>query len=247
MTASSAPHNRPEDIHRIVETVDRYNPQNIPILEAYVEQQLTSADYAATTPSTSSTTATTTSTTYDRDACLAVLKLYQFNPAFSSNKVVCSILQLALGALPDADFGLCLYMLNEDVLKDAGVAALVALHDLLQQARFKAFWAAVEDTPEDVLVNRALFADRIRIYIAGTLAIAYRVISIPTLQSALNLKDAAALDAFLKEHAWTRDPEDKDAVVLPATKENQARPVVVQENIKFEHLTKIIGYGRMAQ
>ncbi|KAJ3146836.1 hypothetical protein HDU86_008394 [Geranomyces michiganensis] len=232
---ATAPINRPEDIHRIVETVDRYNPQNIPVLEAYVDEHLASPSYA-TAP-------------YDRDACLAVLKLYQFNPAFCNTKVVCSILQLALGALPDSDFGLCLYMLNEEVLKDADVARLVALHDLLQQARFGKFWTAVRDAETAaLLVNGEQFAIRARRYIAGTLAIAYRVVAVDALQTALGLKDAKEVDAFLAEsEGWTRDPEDKDAVVLPVTRENQPKPVVVAENIKFEHLTKVIGLGRASQ
>ncbi|KAJ3168444.1 hypothetical protein HDU87_001000 [Geranomyces variabilis] len=233
--AAAAPISRPEDIHRIVETVDRYNPQNIPVLEAYVDEHLASPTYA-TAP-------------YDRDACLAVLKLYQFNPAFCNTKVICSILQLALGALPDSDFGLCLYMLNEEVLKDADVARLVALHDLLQQARFVKFWAAVRDAETAaLLVNGEQFAIRVRRYIAGTLAIAYRVVTVDALQTALGLKDAKEVDAFLAEsEGWKRDPEDKDAVVLPLTRENQPKPVVVAENIKFEHLTKVIGLGRASQ
>ncbi|KAJ3165116.1 hypothetical protein HDU88_004835 [Geranomyces variabilis] len=233
--AAAAPISRPEDIHRIVETVDRYNPQNIPVLEAYVDEHLASPSYA-TAP-------------YDRDACLAVLKLYQFNPAFCNTKVICSILQLALGALPDSDFGLCLYMLNEEVLKDADVARLVALHDLLQQARFGKFWAAVRDAETAaLLVNGEQFAIRARRYIAGTLAIAYRVVAVDALQTALGLKDVKEVDAFLAEsEGWKRDPEDKDAVVLPVTRENQPKPVVVAENIKFEHLTKVIGLGRASQ
>ncbi|KAJ3013923.1 Eukaryotic translation initiation factor 3 subunit K [Thoreauomyces humboldtii] len=225
-TAPACPSTRPINIHHIVETVDRYNPQNIEVLEKYVDDNMAND-------------------AYDRDACLAVLKLYQFNPTFNNSVVVCNILALALGALPDADFSLCLYMLSEEVLADSEVAKLVALHTLLQQAKFAAFWESLATDARDLVAPYIRFDDRIREYVSGTLAIAYQVISKQALAQSLGFKtDAAGLDAFLAKKGWKVDPTDAKLAVLPPTKENQARPVVVQEEIKFEHLTRIIGSGR---
>ncbi|KAJ3030180.1 Eukaryotic translation initiation factor 3 subunit K, partial [Rhizophlyctis rosea] len=116
------PDYRPENIHNIVETVDRYNPQNIPTLEAYIQSMQSAKTY-----------------TYDRDALLAVLKLYQFNPSYANLDVIASILTLALSALPDPDFNLCLYMLDDTQLTDPTLLRLLHTQHLLETARFKSF------------------------------------------------------------------------------------------------------------
>ncbi|KAJ3179943.1 hypothetical protein HDU85_004227 [Gaertneriomyces sp. JEL0708] len=215
---AACPEYRPEEIHHIVETVDRYNPQNIPVLEAYVESQLQS-DF------------------YDRDACLAVLKLYQFNPVCSNNDVICNILSLALGALPDADFNLCLYMLNEDVMGDESVDQLVQLDRLLEQARFTEFWSVLSTT--SLLTSSPHFARKIRDYISVTIAIAYQTINLARLSAYLNL-EGKDLEQFVGSKGWTIAGDD---VELPVGKENMVRPSVVQEEVKFEMLTKIVGYA----
>ncbi|KAI8820707.1 armadillo-type protein [Fimicolochytrium jonesii] len=229
--AAPCPPKRPEDIHRIVETVDRYNPQNIPVLETYVEDMLQND-------------------AYDRDACLAVLKLYQFNPTYSNTAIVCNILALALCALPDPDFNLCLYMLNEGVLNEPDVDALVQLHRLLEQAKFVEFWTYLnggESPAKELVAPYEHFEKRIRDYVSVTLGIAYQVIDKASLGRSLNLQ-GAALDKWIAEKGWTADANgDAKLVAFPITAENQVRPAVLQESIKFEHLTKIIGYGRLNQ
>ncbi|KNC99689.1 uncharacterized protein SPPG_05069 [Spizellomyces punctatus DAOM BR117] len=226
--AAPCPPNRPEDIHRIVETVDRYNPQNIPVLESYVEEQMERD-------------------VYDRDACLAVLKLYQFNPTFNNIEVVTNILGLALGALPDPDFNLCLYMLNEDILTDNSVEKLIHLHHLLEQAKFQEFWAYLNTTEgaRDLVAKYLHFDRRIREYASVTVGIAYQAIEKERLGEYLAL-EGVDLDQWIAEKGWNVDKDSK-LVNLPISKENQARPVIVQESIKFEQLTKIIGYGRLTQ
>lgn len=76
----------------------RYNPDNLPTLERYVEIQ--SRENA-----------------YDLEANLAVLKLYQFNPHSFSKDITCQILLKALTNLPHTDFILCKCLLNEKQVK----------------------------------------------------------------------------------------------------------------------------------
>lgn len=51
--------------------------------------------------------------TYNLDANLTVLRLYQINPAATNSKVVANILLKALMQLPKPDFQLCVYQLSE--------------------------------------------------------------------------------------------------------------------------------------
>ncbi|NXT47342.1 EIF3K factor, partial [Pluvianellus socialis] len=72
----------------------RYNPENLATLERYVETQAKE-------------------NAYDLEANLAVLKLYQFNPAFFQTTVTAQILLKALTNLPHTDFTLCKCMIDQ--------------------------------------------------------------------------------------------------------------------------------------
>ncbi|NWI47668.1 EIF3K factor, partial [Picathartes gymnocephalus] len=72
----------------------RYNPENLATLERYVETQAKE-------------------NAYDLEANLAVLKLYQFNPAFFQTGVTAQILLKALTNLPHTDFTLCKCMIDQ--------------------------------------------------------------------------------------------------------------------------------------
>ncbi|PWN45055.1 ARM repeat-containing protein [Ceraceosorus guamensis] len=90
----TSPSFRPEHINQIISGVDRYNPQNLAVLNEYLQQQLDEG-------------------TYDCLANLAILKLFQFNPADFDYGVAVSILAKALTAAPRTDFSLCLALLGE--------------------------------------------------------------------------------------------------------------------------------------
>ena len=75
----------------------RYNPENMSTLEHYVELQALE-------------------NTYDLEANLALLKLYQFNPGTYKTNIACLILLKALTNLPHTDFVLCkCLLLHEQV------------------------------------------------------------------------------------------------------------------------------------
>ncbi|KAL2917860.1 hypothetical protein HK105_202733 [Polyrhizophydium stewartii] len=227
----SRPESRPEEIHLIVETVDRYNPQNISVLEEYVATQLASNQY-------------------DRTACLALLKLYQFNPSEVNLYVVASILALALGALPESDFTLCLYLLREDWLEDPLVAHLVHMHNLLEQTKFAAFWRYLEEEDavrEFTSNDYPLFEENVREFIATTLGMTFQTISIERLEEMLDLSGEDLGDWVKSREGWGVNADDDSLVDLPVTAWNQARSVVVQEDIRFEQLTKILARSRVAQ
>ncbi|CAG8557607.1 9130_t:CDS:2 [Ambispora leptoticha] len=91
------PASRPEIIQSLIDGVDRYNPDNVSILEEYLTTQLQNEEY-------------------DLMANLAILKLYQFNPHLVNEQVIINILVKALTAIPNPDFNLCLYLLHENTV-----------------------------------------------------------------------------------------------------------------------------------
>ncbi|KAI8925357.1 armadillo-type protein [Entophlyctis helioformis] len=229
--AGPRPEHRPEEIHLIVETVDRYNPQNIPILEDYVTSQIKS------------------SCPYDRTAVLALLKLYQFNPQDANLDFVGCILALALGALPGPDFNLCLYMLRDEWLAEPIIAHLVQLHQLLEQARFADFWKYLdaEDAVRDFTDAYRLFETNVRDFIAQTLSITYQSIALDRLEEMLDLSGEDLGDWIRSREDWVINADDESLIDLPVTEWNHAKSIVVQEDIRFEQLAKILGRSRTLQ
>ncbi|BGP26712.1 translation initiation factor eIF-3 subunit 12 [Rhodotorula toruloides] len=86
---------RPTHIQTLISSVDRYNPSNVHLLEDYLQSQLSNDQY-------------------DLHANLALLKLYQFNPAICSPSASLSVLFLALAHAPfSPDFSLAWSLLSE--------------------------------------------------------------------------------------------------------------------------------------
>lgn len=75
----------------------RYNPENLTTLEKYVDIQ-------------------SGENSYDLEANLAVLKLYQLNPQRFKLDITCQILLKALTNLPHTDFVLCKCLLSDRIV-----------------------------------------------------------------------------------------------------------------------------------
>ena len=108
-----------------LEGVNRYNPQNIPKLEEFVNQQCQTESY-------------------NLNANLALLKLYQFNPQTINVEVICKVLLKALIRFPDSDLVLCLALLNEQVVEDESVKKILALSDAMETANITKIWPSLE-------------------------------------------------------------------------------------------------------
>ncbi|XP_021929092.1 eukaryotic translation initiation factor 3 subunit K isoform X2 [Zootermopsis nevadensis] len=83
-----------QTVAKMLTGIERYNPDNLQTLESYVEYQ-------------------SRENTYDLEANLAVLKLYQFNPLRYNSNITCQILLKALTNFPHTDFVLCKCLLSE--------------------------------------------------------------------------------------------------------------------------------------
>ncbi|KAG7274623.1 hypothetical protein CRUP_009666 [Coryphaenoides rupestris] len=86
------------NVGKLLRGIDRYNPENLATLERYVETQAKE-------------------NAYDLEANLAILKLYQFNPAYFQTNVTSQILLKALTNLPHTDFTLCKCMIDQTHVK----------------------------------------------------------------------------------------------------------------------------------
>ncbi|KAJ1971776.1 hypothetical protein H4R35_005063 [Dimargaris xerosporica] len=233
MTSTLTPATRPESIDHLLNSVERYNPANTEVLEDYLNTQCQNDEN-------------------DLAANLALLKLYQFNPPLFNPSAVAKVLIKALINFFEADFNLCLYLLNEIVAAEPVIVALLELKQCLDEARFADFWATLR-THQAKAADSALaqlIAEEVKDFdrsmqrtIAEAIAMAYQTIDLSLVSQYFNL-EGAALQQFIAELGWTMD--DSQVVHIPLNKANEVKPTVINESIQFSQLTKIIGHASTA-
>ncbi|EDQ90703.1 uncharacterized protein MONBRDRAFT_15993 [Monosiga brevicollis MX1] len=189
----------------IIGTIERYNPSNLGFFAEYFEKTL-EENY------------------YDLDVCLAILKLYQFNPTYFNLPTACTVLLKALTGMPDNDFFLCASLLTVESQQQRPIQQLMYLHQLLESCRFAEFWVRCgrPAITRPLFVTVVGFVETIREYAAYIIQSTYQHVSVDVVREMTNIKDAAALEEFAKSHEWTKEGDNymvsrKDDVVVSKT------------------------------
>lgn len=152
---------------------------------------------------------------YDLDANLMLLKLYQFYPEKASAPAIAKALALALMRLPATDFLLCSYLIPERITSEAPALPLVELANRLETCQFQAFWAELGAAREHVNAASG-FDDAIRDYVLSVVKLTYQVIDLQYLAEILGVADAAPYAAKLGSR-------DGDKVKVTLSDDNQAK------------------------
>ncbi|CAM8960955.1 unnamed protein product [Rhodiola kirilowii] len=205
--------------------VNPYNPDILNDLEGFVKVQVSSK-------------------TYNLDANLCLLRLYQFDPEKINTQVVANILLKALMAMPSPDFSLCLFLIPERVQMEEQFKTLIVLSHYLETARFSQFW---EEASKNRHILEAVpgFEQAIQDYIVHVLSLTYQKVPKTVLSEAINL-DGPSLDNFLEHqvsnNGWIVDKGQGTGLLIilpsnefnhPELKRNSA------ETVPLEHLTRI--------
>lgn len=185
--------------------VNPYNPDILPDLENYVNEQVSSQ-------------------TYSLDANLCLLRLYQFEPDRMSTQIVARILIKALMAMPAPDFSLCLFLIPERVQMEDQFKTLIVLSHYLETARFRQFWDEAAKNRQIVEVVPG-FEQAIQEYAIHVLSLTYRKIPRTILAEAINI-EGLALDKFIEHQAATsgwileKGIDKSQLIVLPSNEFN---------------------------
>ncbi|KAL5534420.1 hypothetical protein ACEPAG_882 [Sanghuangporus baumii] len=228
------PSTRPELIENLVSGVDRYNPSNVSILEDYLYHQIRTNEY-------------------DCLANLAILKLYQFNPALYNPDVVVNVLIKSLTAVPFPDFNLCIALLGErpiasnldepDPLPEL-LPTLTSLHEHLLQCRFPAFWELyrsddLQNLRENYTVECAGFEDSIRQVAVKAVKATFKRINVERLGTYLDLSGDDLVE-YISSLGWG---VDGSVVTIPPNPDNRVEATVIRENVQLSQLSKIIAHS----
>ncbi|KAF5788642.1 putative eukaryotic translation initiation factor 3 subunit K [Helianthus annuus] len=199
--------------------VNPYNPDILPDLENYVNEQVSLQ-------------------TYSLDANLCLLRLYQFEPERMSTQIVAHILIKALMAMPAPDFSLCLFLIPERVQMDEQFKTLIVLSHYLETAKFRQFW-------DEAAKNRHIlevvpgFEQAIQEYAVHVLSLTYQNVPRSVVAEAINI-EGVSLDKFIEQHGWIVEGKG-ELVSLPRNEFNhpELRKASSANSIPLDRITRI--------
>ena len=171
---------------------------------------------------------------YDFDANLALLKLYQFSPEVRKEKLYRVILVQAL--LHHETFLPCFYLLPFELQVAEPFNTLLKLAEYLGSAQFDSFWRNVESL--DCCHNFKNFTYAARAQICKMLALSYQQIPVNVIANSLGYAGVNKdFESFLESIGWTVKP---DFVHIPHSRENQARAKQFEASIKLMQVAPLI-------
>ncbi|KAK2182741.1 hypothetical protein NP493_339g02042 [Ridgeia piscesae] len=206
-----------EQIAELLKGIDRYNPENLPALESYVETQAIE-------------------NTYDLEANLAVLKLYQFNPTFFQTSVTGQILLKALMNMPHTDFVLCKALIDTVRLEEETLYPILYIANQLETCQFREFWTFLEQNP-GIIIGISGFVEAIKKFVCHVINITYQTIHIDLLTSLLGNISDEEVKEFMRRHGWKRFAGGE---IFIANQEENVKTKNIKENINFDSVAGIM-------
>ncbi|XP_061398395.1 eukaryotic translation initiation factor 3 subunit K [Musca vetustissima] len=207
-----------QSIQEMLGCIERYNPDHLKTLEAYVEEQAKN-------------------NTYDLEANLAVLKLYQFNPHLLNYEITYTILLKCLTNLPHTDFVMAKCLLLPQQMKDETVQTIIELADILERTDFVLFWQRA-DVNKSLFRHISGFHDSIRKFVCHVIGITFQTIRRDLLKELLGGIEDSTLDKWVKQNGW----KNQGHLVMIASQDEKIKTKNITEKIEFDNLG-----GLMAQ
>ncbi|KAL4238883.1 Eukaryotic translation initiation factor 3 subunit K [Mactra antiquata] len=205
----------------LLKGIDRYNPENLSTLERYVDMQIRE-------------------NTYDLEANLGVLKLYQFNPGYYQTNVTAQILMKALTNLPHTDFTLCKCLIDTVRQAEEPVFNVMKLADMLETCRFQDFWITLQKEP-DVTMGVKGFEDSIRKFVCHVVGTTYQTIPFEHLTELLGGIPDSQVKSWINKYGWQLG---SDGNVYITNQEDNIKTKNITEKITFDSVAAIMASHR---
>jgi len=217
---------RPDYVNNIINGLERYNPEAVGTLEAYLQEQCEHRFC-------------------DCNANRTLLKLYQLNPDRIKDEVITPLLVKAMTQFPSSQFALALHLINPSTTTASGVlhetvAKLRALNSLLEGAQYARFWATLDsdDVYADLVVDIAGFEELVRHRIALLVSQAFREVPLAILEQWLGLDEEAARRFVAEVCRWVIDA--KGNVTVPKNPDNEAKKAEIREDVNVDMFARVI-------
>nr|CAG4650426.1 EOG090X0BWZ [Sida crystallina] len=207
------------EIASMLKGIERYNPDNLQKLERYVELQAKE-------------------NTYDLEANLSVLRLYQFGPNLYRSNIVNLILLKSLTNLPHTDFVLCKCLITQERLEETNVSRVMVLANLLETCNFKQFWEELAKCSE-LIVGLTGFEDSIRKFISHVINTTYQTIEVPVLKEVLGNINDQVLKQWITKNSWK---DIGNGCVFVTSQDDLVKTKNIMEKVEFENVAGIMAH-----
>jgi len=201
--------------------IDRYNPEHLATLEAYVNAQAQEV-------------------TYDLEANLTVLKLYQFNPGYYNQYSVGQILFKALTNLPHTDLVMCKCLIEPGRMdgEENPLRRILNYATLLETCQFETFWSTLETDQEFIdMFGIAGFGDEMRKYVCHVVNITYQNIEKEELRELLGGIETPALHQWISRYGWR---DNGDGSLFIQNQDTNVKTKEIVEKISFENVAPVL-------
>ncbi|VDI05638.1 eukaryotic translation initiation factor 3 subunit K-like [Mytilus galloprovincialis] len=204
----------------LLKGIDRYNPENLVTLEKYINMQAQE-------------------NTYDLEANLAVLKLYQFNPNHYQTTVAAQVLLKALTNLPHTDFTLCKCLIDLNKQEEEPIMKVMHIAEMLEMCQFKSFWECLKidqelSTSVHVITG---FEDSIRKFVCHVVSTTYQTIPFDTLTELLGNIPESQVKQWISKYGWSLQ---NDGNIYITNQEENIKTKNITEKITFESVAGIM-------
>ncbi|XP_062523413.1 eukaryotic translation initiation factor 3 subunit K-like [Corticium candelabrum] len=205
-----------DTVEKMLNSIDKYNPENVGILEAYAEQQAEEG-------------------LYNFEANLAVLKLYQFNPHLFKMPVATAILLKALTNLPSTDFQLCRALIQDQYQQEEPLSKVIELANLLETCCFHEFWEML-DSDRDLIAPAAGFDEAIRRYVCHVVSITFQRVAVDHLAAILGDLQGDNLHAIIDKQGWKLEGNS----VFIVSQEAIVKPKNIVAKMQFDNVASVM-------
>lgn len=204
-----------------LEGADKYSPDRLPDLQRHVAAQVANG-------------------AYDRDANLALLRLYNFEPELVHVQTVANVLIMALMQLPEADFTMLLHLIPENIQAEPLIGAIISLDRHLEGFRFSQFWSEA-DRLREILNPVTGFYEAARRYILQSVSSTFQTLPKATLAQSIK-SDGTSLDNLIADKiagdGWNIGEDN--VIHFPKRRVQQVQPQAARPSVQFEKLVPVL-------
>uniref|UniRef100_A0A0N4ZKH1 Eukaryotic translation initiation factor 3 subunit K n=1 Tax=Parastrongyloides trichosuri TaxID=131310 RepID=A0A0N4ZKH1_PARTI len=212
-----------------IESINKYNPGNIELLEECIEAMINENKY-------------------DKNILLTTLKLYQLNKQLYNESIVRKILLKTMMVFPRNDYALATYLIDCERTNTNDIKPVLVLGEILETCNFTVFWSILKgeytaENPHDdrfkymgelqkIVKSAPGFEDAVRRYVCDVINSCFQNIDKNMLARFLNVS-LNKLPQYQKAMGWVENSENKNLIFI-RNHEDNIKCKNIEEKLTFE-------------